>query len=57
MEHILDHLKKNDKEIFMKHYVEEDSVENIAGENGNENFFYIQSSIERTEEAKGIIFT
>ena len=24
MKHILNHLKKNDKEIFMKHYVEEE---------------------------------
>lgn len=30
MQHILDHLKKKDKEIFMKHYVEEDSVKKIV---------------------------
>ncbi|ALQ70122.1 sigma-70 family RNA polymerase sigma factor [Bacillus thuringiensis] len=34
MEHILNHLKKNDKEIFMKHYVQEDSVEYIAEKMG-----------------------
>lgn len=34
MEQILDHLKKNDKDIFMKHYVEEDSVEDIAEKMG-----------------------
>ncbi|CAM4205354.1 RNA polymerase sigma70 factor [Bacillus manliponensis] len=30
MERMLDHLKKEDKEIFMKRYVEEESVEEIA---------------------------
>ncbi|MEI5914402.1 sigma-70 family RNA polymerase sigma factor [Bacillus albus] len=39
MEHILDHLKKNDKEIFMKHYVEEDSVEHIAEKMGVKTSF------------------
>ncbi|MEK5303566.1 sigma-70 family RNA polymerase sigma factor [Bacillus sp. FSL R10-2201] len=39
MEHILDHLKKNDKEIFMKHYVEEDSVEEIAEKMGMKTSF------------------
>ncbi|HFJ9452661.1 RNA polymerase subunit sigma-70 [Bacillus anthracis] len=39
MEHILNHLKKNDKEIFMKHYVEEDSVEDIAEKMGMKTSF------------------
>lgn len=30
MERILDHLKKEDREIFMKRYVEEESIEEIA---------------------------
>ncbi|MCU4990417.1 sigma-70 family RNA polymerase sigma factor [Bacillus cereus] len=39
MEHILNHLKKNDKEIFMKHYVQEDSVEDIAEKMGVKTSF------------------
>lgn len=39
MEHILNHLKKNDKEIFMRHYVEEDSVEDIAEKMGVKTSF------------------
>ncbi len=39
MEHILNHLKKNDKEIFMKHYVEEDSVEDIVEKMGMKTSF------------------
>lgn len=34
MERILNHLKKEDREIFMKRYVEEESVEEIAEDMG-----------------------
>ncbi|WP_459499180.1 sigma-70 family RNA polymerase sigma factor [Bacillus sp. C1] len=34
MENMLSHLNKQDKEIFMKRYVEEDSVEEIANDMG-----------------------
>ncbi|MDM5190244.1 sigma-70 family RNA polymerase sigma factor [Bacillus sp. DX4.1] len=56
MEHMLNHLKKEDKEIFVKRYVEEDSVEEIAKDMGVQHSF-IYNRLSRGRKKLRALFT